>query len=99
MDTIPTIVNVADLQRNYRAVASKAKKNKETVLVVSNGRPDMVLMDVDFYNQKVKHMKELEEEYLLELGWEAMAEYKAGKTVTMRKGETLQDVLKRWNDS
>jgi hypothetical protein len=41
----------------------------------------------------------LEEDYLLRAGEEAIAEYKAGKTVTMRKGETLMDVLKRVHEN
>jgi prevent-host-death family protein len=96
--TIPMMATVADLQRGYRALVNKIKKTGEPLVVVNNGQPDVVIMDTKVYNERVERMRELEEDYLLKVGEEAMAEYKAGKSVRMKKGETLMDVLQRFND-
>ena len=99
ISTIPMMATVADLQRGYRALVDKIKKTGEPLVVVNNGEPDVVVMDTRVYNNQVRRIQELEEDYLLRAGEEAIAEYKAGKTVTMRKGETLMDVLKRVHEN
>ena len=98
MTAIPLMATVADLQRGYRALVDKIKKTGEPLVVVNNGQPDVVIMDTQAYNKQVMRMRELEEEYLLKVGEEAMKEYKGGKSVEMGKGETLLDVLAREDD-
>jgi prevent-host-death family protein len=93
MDSLPIISTVAQLQRNYRPLVNKLKKTNGVMVVVSNGRPDVVMVDPDTYNAKAKRLKELEEDYLLRAGEEAMAEYKAGKTITLKKGQKISDLL------
>ena len=93
MTTIPMMATVADLQRGYRALVDKIKKTGEPLVVVNNGEPDVVLMDAETYNAKALRLQELEEEYLLKVGEEAMREYKAGKIKWLKKGQKLSELL------
>ncbi|MEK7163586.1 MAG: type II toxin-antitoxin system prevent-host-death family antitoxin [Patescibacteria group bacterium] len=90
---IPFITTVADLQRGYRSLVDKIKETGELLLVVNNGKPDVVVMSADVYSAKALRLKELEEEYSLRIFNEAIAEYKAGKTVWLKKGQKLSDIL------
>lgn len=91
--TIPFMATVADLQRGYRALVEKIKETGEPLVVVNNGKPDVVVMDAVIYNNKTKRLQELEEEYLLRIRDEALKEYKAGKTRWLKKGQKLGDLL------
>lgn len=90
---IPFITTVADLQRGYRSLVNKIKETGELLLVVNNGKPDVVVMSADVYSAKAIRLKELEEEYSLRIFNEAIAEYKAGKTVWLKKGQKLSNIL------
>lgn len=94
MNLIPRMINVADLQRNYRAIVTSAKKHQEPIVVLSNGQPDIVLLDTKQYNEQIKRMRYLEEESLLKIGNQAIKEYKQRKAVTPKLQETLLHVLK-----
>lgn len=93
MTSVPMITTVADLQRGYRALVDKIKKTGEPLVVVNNGVPDVVLIDARTYNAQVKKVQEMEEEYLLRVKDEALEEYKLGKTVWLKKGQRLSDLL------
>ena len=94
MNLIPRMINVADLQRNYRAIVTAAKKHQEPIVVLNNGQPDIVLLDTKQYNEHIKRMRYLEEESLLKIGNQAIKEYKQRKAVTPKLHETLLHVLK-----
>ena len=74
-------------------MVDKIKETGELLLVVNNGKPDVVVMSADVYSAKALRLKELEEEYSLRIFNEAIAEYKAGKTVWLKKGQKLSDIL------
>lgn len=93
MNILPTIVNVADLQRNYRKVANQAKEDGEAVIVVNNGQPDIVVMDVATYDRKARRLMELEEENLFRAREEALREHKEGKTIKLGKNKKLKDLI------
>ncbi|MEK9179162.1 MAG: type II toxin-antitoxin system prevent-host-death family antitoxin, partial [Patescibacteria group bacterium] len=65
----------------------------EPVVVVSNGNPDVVIMDIEHYNIQTLRLRELEEELLLKKGGEALKEYRTGKSVRLSKSKTLEEVL------
>lgn len=90
---IPFITTVADLQRGYRTLVDKIKRTGEPLVVVNNGKPDVVVVSVETYNNRTKRLKELEEEYLLKVLKEAKKEYREGKTVWLKKGQKLSDIL------
>ena len=94
LNTIPNMATVADLQRGYRALVDKMKKSGEPLVVVNNGEPDVVVMDVQNYNDQVERIREMEEKYLLRVGEEAMKEYGAGKTKWLKKGQKLSELIK-----
>lgn len=98
MNAIPAIATVADVQRSYRKLVNTLKKKGEPLIVVNNGKPDAVILDVKKYNEYMQRLRELEEERLLRVSREAVEEYRKGKTVRMRKGETLTELLKRIHD-
>jgi len=87
------MATVADLQRGYRALVEKIKETGEPLIVVSNGKPDVVVVDAKTYNIKARRLQELEEEYLLRIYKEAMDEHKKGKTIKLKKGQTLLDLI------
>ncbi len=91
--TIPFMATVADLQRGYRALVEKIKESGEPLVVVNNGKPDVVVMDAAVYNSRAERLRELEEEYLLRIRDEALSEYKAGKTRWLKKGQKISDLL------
>ena len=93
MTTIPFMATVADLQRSYRVLVDRIKKTGEPLVVVNNGEPDVVVIDAATYNSKVERIREMEEEYLLKIGEEALEEYKLGKTIRLKKGRKLSDLL------
>lgn len=94
MNSIPMITTVADLQRKYRTLADKVRATSEPMVVVNNGVPDVVLMSPSAYNSQAERLKELEEDYLLRIKAEAIEEYKNGKTIRLKKGQKLSDLLK-----
>lgn len=94
MDTvIPFITTVANLQRGYRTLINKIKRTGEPLVVVNNGKPDVVVISVETYNDRTRRLKELEEEYLLKVLEEAKKEHREGKTVWLKKGQKLSDIL------
>ena len=93
MITVPNMVNVADLQRRYRDLVNRIKKTGEPLVVLSNGDPDVVVMDINTYNSYTQKLREFEERYLLAVAQEGIEEYKDGKTTTLRKGQKLLDLL------
>lgn len=93
MNTLPVIATVADLQRRYRPLVDKLKESGDPLVVVNHGEPDVVLLDPKVYNAQVNRLKELEEAYLLATRDEALKEYAQGKTVKLKKGQKLIDIL------
>lgn len=94
MNTVPMIASVADLQRNYRTLIDTLKRKKEPMIIVNKGEPDVVIVDPQAYDFQIRRLQELEEEYLLKVGEEAMTEYKSGRTVKLLKKQKLSDLLK-----
>lgn len=93
MITIPDMANVADLQRDYRGLVNGLKKTGKPVVILSNGNPDVVVMDVATYNSYTQNLRELQEMYLLDMAKEGIKEYKEGKTVTLKKDQKLLDLI------
>lgn len=54
---MPYTTTATELQRNYKKVASKAKKLKQPIIVLSNNRPEAVYIDYEFFKQKYKEEK------------------------------------------
>jgi len=93
MITIPYIATVADLQRKYKYLTTRIRKTGQPLLVVNRGKADVVVMDADYYDEKITKLRKLEEEYLLRVMEEGLEEYKKGKTKKLDKDKTLLDIL------
>ena len=79
MTTIPFMATVSDLQRGYRVLVDRIKKTGEPLIVVNNSG--------------VERIREMEEKYLLKIGEEALEEYRLSKTIRLKKGQKLSDLL------
>ncbi|NCP46863.1 hypothetical protein COT86_01795 [Candidatus Collierbacteria bacterium CG10_big_fil_rev_8_21_14_0_10_43_36] len=98
MSTTPQIATVADLQRSYRPLVTRLKKSGKPLFIVSNGKPDVVIMDVQTFESREKDFQDLEETYLLALATEASKESKQKKTIIAKPKETLMDILNQNGD-
>jgi prevent-host-death family protein len=93
MITIPCVTTVAEFQRAYRSLVEKIKLSGEPMIVVSNGKPDVVVVDVETYKAQSERLKELEEQYLLNVYKKGLDESLAGKTTKLKKGQKLLGII------
>lgn len=84
-------VSVSDVQRDYRKVFDKAKRTKQTVMVMRDNKPDVGVVDAKVLMEREKRLEELEIENTLMVVEEGRREYKEGKTI---KAKSLADLLK-----
>lgn len=87
------MVKVADIQRRYRYLVEEMKKARRPLVILNNGAPDAVVMDVATYNTFVERLNELEEKYLLRVAEEGIKEFEKGKTISLKKGQKLLDLI------
>ncbi len=84
MNTLmPNTVSVSDIQKNYRKIFDKARRTKEPVIVLSNNKPDVVIMDVESLELMNKKLEEFEIEDTLRAVEAGDRELKEGKTKTV----------------
>ena len=61
MNTLmPDTTTSTELQRNFKKVAARAKKLKKPLVVLSNNKPEFILMDHDSFGREYrvsKHIK------------------------------------------
>lgn len=82
MNTLmPKTVSVSDIQKNYRKIFDSAKKTKKPVIVLSNNKPDVAIIDYDSLETLRKVAYEAELEDTLKVVEEGRKEYKKGKTI------------------
>lgn len=72
-------VSVSDVQRDYRKVFDKAKKTRESVMVLCDNKPDAIISDPKTWNEMRNKMKEMELDLALQAIDIAKKEEKAGK--------------------
>ena len=75
MSLMPQTVTTKDIQRNYRRVFDLAKKTKQPVVVLTNNKPDVAIMDP----QELNRLQHNSEEYELQDALEALREYEQDK--------------------
>ncbi len=93
MNTLTQIATVAELQRNYRPLVTSLKKSGKPLIIVSNGKPDIIIMDINSFESREKDLQTLEEIYLMSLATNAIQESNQKKTITPRADQTLLDIL------
>ena len=92
MNTLmPKTVSVSDIQKNYRKIFDKAKRTKEPVIVLSNNKPDVAIIDYDSLEDLRKAAYEAEIKDTLAAIEEGEKELQEGKTA---KVATLAELLK-----
>ncbi|MDO8429694.1 MAG: type II toxin-antitoxin system Phd/YefM family antitoxin [Candidatus Daviesbacteria bacterium] len=91
MNTLmPKTVSVSDIQKNYRKIFDDVRKTKEPVIVLSNNKPDVVIMDIKILESLNKKLEEAEIEDTLRVVEEGRREYEEGKTI---KANSLADLI------
>src|SRR3989344_6249394 len=91
MNTLmPKTVSVSDIQKNYRKVFNTVKKTKEPVIVLSNNKPDVAIIDYDSLEVLRKMAYESEIEDTLRVVEEGRREYKEGRTI---KANSLAELI------
>ena len=92
MNTLmPNTVSVSDIQKNYRKIFDRARRTKEPIVILSNNKPDVVIMDIESLDLINKRLEEFEIEDTLRAIEQGNKEYKEGKTVT---ADSILDLLK-----
>lgn len=87
---IPKTVGVREVQREYRAV-HKQLQTDDMLLVMNQGKPDMVLLSLKEYQD----LKKKEEEWEIQDTLKAIEEYKADKKAGKLKSfESLKELIK-----
>ena len=56
-----TIYPSSKIRQDYNRISKEAKKNKEPIYLTINGEGDLVVMDIDAFNQREKMLKLREE--------------------------------------
>jgi len=87
---MPKTVSVSDIQKNYRRVFDVAKKTKEPVVVLSNNKPDVAIMDYEALEELRRRVYEAEVADTLRAVEEGRKEHKEGKTI---KARSLADLI------
>ena len=91
MNTLmPNTVSVSDIQKNYRKVFDRAKKTKEPIIVLSNNKPDVAIIDYRQLETLRKAAYEAEIEDTLRAVEEGRREFKEGRTIT---ANSLADLI------
>jgi len=87
------MASVAELQRGYKKLLNTIKNTGTPLVIVNNGKPEAVLVDIGTYQDQVSKLEELENSYLLRVAKKGLGEYKKGKTTKLSKDQKLIDIL------
>lgn len=91
MNTLmPKTVSVSDIQKDYRKVFDNVKKTKEPIIVLTNNKPDVAIIDYDALEKLRRIAYEAEIEDTLKVVAEGRKEHKKGKTI---KAKSVADLI------
>jgi len=88
---MPKTVSVSDIQKNYRRVFDSAKKTKEPIVVLSNNKPDVAIIDYGALEELRRIAYEVEVKDALSAIEEGDRELRIGKT---KKASSLAHFLR-----
>ena len=57
MNALANITTPTEIQRNYKKVSKRARSLNEALIVISNNKPDLVVMNYDLYLQNFQNDK------------------------------------------
>lgn len=87
---IPKTVSARDIQRDYRRIFNEAKTSKKPVLVLTNNKPDVVIMDVAEVERLYQQAAQIETAEALKAVNVYKREKKAGK---LKRLASLKDLM------
>ncbi len=90
MNIFPQTVSAKNIQRDYRKVFDLAKKTKEPVIVLTNNKPDVAIIDVKQLEVMHKKVYEVELAQALRAIKIYKREKKAGKLKVLN---SLKDLM------
>lgn len=65
LDTTMPITTATELQRNYAAVAKRAKRLKKPITVLRNNKPSLIVVDYNTYRQREKSSQSVKDKPLV----------------------------------
>jgi PHD/YefM family antitoxin component YafN of YafNO toxin-antitoxin module len=87
MSLLPNTVSAKDIQRNYRKAFDLAKETGEPVVVLTNNRPDVAIVDVKVLEKMIEKIEMMDAMEAIKI---AEVEHKQGK---IKKLSSLSDLL------
>ncbi len=87
---MPKTVSVSEIQKNYRKIFDDAMESKNPVIVLSNNKPDVVIIDYGTFEALRKAAFEAEINDTLRVVAEGREEYKKGKSI---QASSLADLV------
>ncbi|OGV97117.1 hypothetical protein A2W24_00210 [Microgenomates group bacterium RBG_16_45_19] len=91
MSLMPQTVSAKDIQRNYRRVFDLAKKTKQPVVVLTNNKPDVAIIDAQELDAMKSQLEELELHDVLRIVQEYKKDKKEGRLI---EAESVLDLIK-----
>lgn len=80
-----TIYPSARIRQNYNSISKEAKETKEPIYITKNGEGDLVILDIETYNQREQMLK-LREELL-----------QVEENRLLSKGLTKEEAFAQWD--
>jgi len=90
MSLLPKTVSSRDIQRNYRKIFNHAKKSKKPVVVLTNNKPDVAIIDLKELDALYAKVRKTELDDAMKAIENYRKEKKAGK---LKKLSSLKDLL------
>ncbi len=89
MFPLPKMYSTRVLQRDYKRVIEEAKRTKLPALLVSNSRPEAVVLDIESYEELVRDRYPYDEEYVLREVAKSRKLYRMGKSKVLSSIDDL----------
>lgn len=81
-----TIYPSAKIRQDYNYISNLAKETREPIFLTKNGEGDLVVMDIETFNQREKMLKLREELLSIE-----------EERISGRRGISIEDAFEEWD--
>lgn len=86
---MPNTVSAAQIQKNYRSVFNAVKSSGQPTIVLTNNKPDVAIVDIDYLEEIHAKIQKMEMQDALEAVRIYEEEKAAGKLVKLNSLEDL----------
>jgi prevent-host-death family protein len=93
---MPTTLPVSDLQRDFKTIAAKCSETREPIYLTRNGKPSLVVMDAQAFDDEVFIGRELlnHEMRILDAVQTGHNEYIDGHATTLEEARHMRKVAR-----